>query len=443
MNLRLALIHSVIALGDAARNRAALQEAVHQAGRAGARLALAPELAVSGYSWKNREAIAACAEAADGPTFRAIAPLCREHRLFCGFGIAERDPASGLLFNAALVIGPDGEIALRYRKINAECRWAAPGDPRADNTFATPWGRVGLLICADSYHALMPRMTALRGADLLLIPANWPRAGIDPVEIWRARALENGMYAAACNCGGMNGDMDCSAALSGLFAPDGMVLAEHSGDRSHCLLADIPLNADGRLPTAARKRILAERRPETALDCALHQSGIQDWTGFHGLPEPGELNLRILPAAGPAPPLERLEDGLRCRPPRAGEAAAAPDAPFDCGPARIAVLEAALLRHPEHALARAKQGCDLVIFFLERLDESAALLARVRSIEQAAVLALAPEGSLLCPPPKGHEPWRQQRLGPEGGVFTLDTRETRHKRFQDMIDYPGLLRRGD
>ena len=445
--LHLALIHSVIALGRAAENREALQEQVRQAARAGARLVLAPELAVPGYSWESREAMAACAEEADGPSFRALAPLCREHRLFCGFGIAERDPASGLLFNTALVIGPDGEAALRYRKINAECRWAVPGDPRADNTFATPWGRTGLLICSDSYHALMPRMTALRGADLLLVPANWPPTGpdsLDPPSIWRARALENGMAVAVCNCGGMNGTMDCSQAVSTLIDAQGRVLARTSGKETHRLDVLLPLDEQGRLPGDIRPNRLSGRRPEQALACAAHLNGIRNWAAFHKLPEAGALSLRILPAAAPSPLWEVHDGDLLCRLPCPEEIAAAPAAPvppFDCGPARIAVLDAALLPHPEHALAQAKSGCDLVVFFLPALDEAGALLARFRTIEGTAVLVSAPEGAALWLPSQGHEMPPVTRRGADGGLLTLDTRLTREKRFQDMIDYPALLRR--
>ena len=482
VTLHLALIHSVLAHRKTAENREALRDQVAQAARAGAKVVLATELAISGYSYKGREAIADCVETADGPTFQTLAPLCREHGIFCCFGFAERDPANGLLYNAATVIDPKGEIALRYRKINAECRWAVPGDPAADNTFATPWGRMGLLICADTWHALMPRMTALRGARLLLVPANWPVAGIAPEEIWRVRALENGIHVAVANCGGMNGDMDCTTSVSGLFAPDGAVLSRFSGNRTHCLHVSVPLDASGKLPDSVRKQRLAGRRPESALDCALHQNCIQNWTGFHELPDPGILEIAVH-SASQNPPVPKSASSAPClhlfpKPDQLAPAAwpgadrdtlvlcsnghiairgsgtaplrqpwpTAPDAPVDflpwreCGPARFAVLNQTALFHPEQALARAKQGCDLLLFFLEQVDEATALLARIRSIEQTAVLACSPLGSVLCLPPKGHDPWQEWRLAAEGGVFHLDTHETRQKRFQDRIDYPALLR---
>ena len=186
-SLKLALLHSAAAHKQTDANRAQLLALFRRACDAGAQLIAAPEMAVSGYSFNSRRDIAPYVETGDGPTLTALAQLTREYGVYACIGLAERDPRTSIFYNSAFALDPQGEVVCRYRKINAEHRWACPGNPLADNTFATPWGRVGLLICSDSYHSLMPRITALRGADLLLIPANWPPTGLDPREIWRAR----------------------------------------------------------------------------------------------------------------------------------------------------------------------------------------------------------------------------------------------------------------
>ena len=56
-----------------------------------------------------------------------------------------------------------------------------------------------MLICADTYYGLLPRSLALHDVDLLLTLANWPLVGIDPREVWRARALENGIGVIGAN----------------------------------------------------------------------------------------------------------------------------------------------------------------------------------------------------------------------------------------------------
>jgi predicted amidohydrolase len=74
----------------------------------------------------------------------------------------------------------------------------------------------------------MPRITALRGADLLLIPANWPPSGLDPVELWRARAIENGFFVAGCNRTGIDLKMDCRPGNPASIPPGGQLLREKS-----------------------------------------------------------------------------------------------------------------------------------------------------------------------------------------------------------------------
>ncbi len=508
-NLYVACIHAAVRHGEPAYNREVLQHELHLAGKAGVQMVVAPELAISGYSFSSREEILPCTEQAQGATFQALAPLCREYGLFCCYGFAEQEPASGLLFNSAAVIDPEGRLVLCYRKINAECRWATPGNPYADNTFATPWGRVGVLICSDSYHALMPRISVLRGANLLLIPANWPllcpHSGIDPLEIWRARALENCCHVVVCNRGGMDKRMDCRNAVSALIDPQGCLIRSMTGEHTKQLHVPIALDSKQRLPGQERLRRLTGRKPQAALDCALHLSGIHDWSTFHQLPPAGTLAVHF---HGPAhlspkqaetegsadstcPPVFQLHlfavqehsqaetamdamhgcihtgqaMALLCT--GVGSPAAAcvqvyggqqeqrpylflmdeeqPPAPplvVCCGPARIAVLSPAALYHPENILACAKQGCDLVVIFVESLNKKVRLLAGVRTIEQVAMLLCAPEGASLWLPPHGHQRWQELSISKEGQADTalLDTRLTRNKRFQDLVDYPALLR---
>lgn len=81
-----------------------------------------------------------------------MAEIAREHSVFNGIGLAERDDDTGIYYNTAIMIGRDGTRVCRHRKINAEMRWACPGDPKQVNTFETPWGRMGILICSDTYY---------------------------------------------------------------------------------------------------------------------------------------------------------------------------------------------------------------------------------------------------------------------------------------------------
>ena len=496
-SLKLALAHLAIAHKQPADNRDALLALLRKAGEQGAQLVAAPELAVSGYSFADYRDMAPYAETADGPTLTAVADLCRTYGYFACIGLAERDAGTGILYNSAFVLGPDGGIVRRYRKINAEMRWACPGDPCQDNTFATPWGRIGILICSDSYHSLMPRVTALRGTDLLVIVANWPPTGLDPLEIWRARAMENGFAVAACNRTGQDLIMDCRQAPSALFDAQGDLLLQQQRPNSSLLWGELPLTEESRLPSGQRFERLATRRFADMHACYLNRSGIDDLTAFLQLPDPGPLHLRCHCLDTPRIPLESLSApspvaderasslhllplrqygdaelsavhrwcaasrhmAVLCRTSGSGETLhwfdgadtwhapnenrAVPFPSFDCGPARVCVLPGDALLHPEMVLACAKQGADLVLVFSRRFDATIRLLGGARTIEQTAVAVCSPEGGGIWMTPEGHQRWQEVLAQPgESCHLLLDTARTRRKRYQDRIDFATLLRDG-
>ena len=94
-----------------------------------AELVVLPEMAVTGYLFKDAAAVRAVAEAPSGPTFQALAPIAKARgcHVVCGFAEAARDR----LFNSALVIDPSGALAGVYRKTllyEADLPWATPGD---------------------------------------------------------------------------------------------------------------------------------------------------------------------------------------------------------------------------------------------------------------------------------------------------------------------------
>lgn len=499
-SLKLGLAHLAIAHKQPKANRTALLALLRQAGEQGVQLVAGPELSISGYAFTSYQDMAPYAETVDGPTLTGVAELCRTFGFYACIGLAERDEPSGILHNSAFLLDPRGHLVCRYRKINAESRWACPGDPTRDNTCATPWGRIGLLICSDSYHSLIPRVTALRGADLLLVVANWPPTGLDPLEIWRARALENGMAVVACNRTGQDLSMDCHQAPSVLIDNQGDVLLLEQKANSTLLLADLPLTDQGLLPSRQRQQRMAGRRIGEIHTCYLNRNGINDFTTFLQLPPPGMLPLWCHSADSPQFVLDSLvelqgttanlggalhilpqlnyrdadlvhvqqwcmqtggsallayssdseqamlwfagaEGAQRWPWPRQNEPTPALPSGFDCGPARIHVLFAEALLHPELILACAKQGADLVVILADHFDTRLQLLGGARTIDQAAVAVCSPRGAGVWMPPEGHERWAEVLATPrERCGVVLDTCKTRQKRFQDRIDFHTLLR---
>ena len=81
---------------------------VSEAGEQGAHLVVCPEMATTGYVWEGPEALLPHAEPAEGPTYRALGPIAREHQMWVVCGYAER--ADDGLYNAALIIDPSGRF---------------------------------------------------------------------------------------------------------------------------------------------------------------------------------------------------------------------------------------------------------------------------------------------------------------------------------------------
>ncbi len=498
--LRIALLHAAIAHGDVEKNRKRLLAMIAEAAEQGAKIITAPEMALPGYSFESREAIAPCVEPVDGPTLTAVAALARNHGVYVCIGLALETAKTAIFHNSAVVIDPAGRTVCQYNKINAESRWACPGDPRQNNTFDTPWGRVGVLICSDSYFGLMPRTTALRGVELLLVPANWPPSGIDPCELWRARAMENGIFLAGCNRTGVDRVMDCKKAPSCVFDPSGRTILEPTTAAGSIILqVDLPLNAEGRLDDWPRKKRMATRCPEKYHDCYRNLRAVQDLTSLLNLPaaavmaanavvpeekeHPVEALARTLGQQSPAvglfllPWFDYSDEDLRrigemagsrqvevvtCR--RAGDVCtglvfsmdglmqslplaltacqqAPGDGLADTASARLKLAPFDFLAHPEPAVAAAKRGCDLVVAFGDTLNESQHLLSGVRTIDYLSVACVTPAGAGIWLPPEGHQRW-EERIAAPGEVCTLsvDTNRTRQKRFQDSIDFDTLLK---
>ena len=148
--------------------------------------------------------------------------LAKKYGVYLGITFPERDEATEIYYNSAFVLDPKGRLVCKYRKVESEKRWTRPGGALQKGYFDTPWGRMGVLICADSHNSLMSRTMALKGVDFLWVPANWPPMfGLDPKLIWRGRALENGVFLAACNRTGKDRVMDCRRSASYVFDPQG------------------------------------------------------------------------------------------------------------------------------------------------------------------------------------------------------------------------------
>ena len=249
---------------------------VRQAADRGARAICLPELFSTMYFCvERRREYFDWAEPIPGPTIERVAAVARETGTVIIAPIFER-AADGRYFNAAAVVGPDGEVIGKYRKSSIPFmdRARSP-EPRGDEkfyftpgdlgfpTFPTPFGRIGILICYDRHFPEGARVLGLGGAEIVFVPTATSRMTryLWDLEL-RAHAVTNIYYVCGVNKVGADegGSPDSFFGTSLIVDPSGKVIAR-AGDRH-----DETIYADIDLDTLAEMRRLwpmyRDRRPD-------------------------------------------------------------------------------------------------------------------------------------------------------------------------------------
>lgn len=209
--------------GAVEANLAALAGLVASASAAGARLVVLPEMCTTGYVFGSREEIAPWVQPVPGPVTSFLGRLAARAKTYLVAGLAEVDPRTGFFYNTAVLLGSDGALLGKYRKLHSfvnETRWAKDGDLGMP-VFSTELGCLAMMICMDAEYFEAARLAALQGAEVLAFPTNW--LGPAPSRSWRARALENQMYVVAADHWGEERGTRFSGG-SAIIDPGGRVL---------------------------------------------------------------------------------------------------------------------------------------------------------------------------------------------------------------------------
>ncbi|MDX1948448.1 MAG: carbon-nitrogen hydrolase family protein [Pirellulaceae bacterium] len=228
-----------IAFADGAKNLARMIEVVEATAKRGARLTIFPEAALAGYCFDSLDEARPHAEPIPGPSTAALLEVCRRHDTHVIYGLLE---AYGpRIYNATVLVGPSGVVG-SYRKIHLPFlgvdRFTTPGDrPFAVQEAAGV--RVGMNICYDGGFPESSRVLTLLGADLIVLPTNWPPGAQCMASCAvNARAMENNVYYAAVDRVGDERGFHFIG-HSKICDPSGRVLAEAPHDREEILYAEI------------------------------------------------------------------------------------------------------------------------------------------------------------------------------------------------------------
>ena len=252
-------------IADLPANRERSVRAIAEAVDAGADVVVLPELVTSGYVFQSTEEAAAVAITPGDAVFAEwAAEAARGPAVVIG-GFCERGD-DGLLYNSAAVVDGSGVLGV-YRKTHLwdrEKLFFQPG-AQAPRVFDTSAGRIGVLVCYDLEFPELTRLLALAGAELIVVPTNWPLvdrpAGERPpeVQIGMAAARVNRVFIACCDRTGTERGQEWTAGTT-LIDESGWVIATQTAEGPARAEIDLALARDKRLTDLCDA--LGDRRPE-------------------------------------------------------------------------------------------------------------------------------------------------------------------------------------
>jgi predicted amidohydrolase len=192
LTFNLGMAQILVEGGRPEANLARAVERVGQAADQGCRLVVLPECMDLGWTHPSARQLA---QPIPGLHYDRLAQAARDNRIYVAAGLVER--AGDRLFNAAVLIGPSGDLRLLHRKIN-ELEIAldlyAVGDRLG--VVETELGTLGLAICADNFPSSLAigHVLARMGAQVILSPSAWAVAADHDNQLERYGGLWRGAY---------------------------------------------------------------------------------------------------------------------------------------------------------------------------------------------------------------------------------------------------------
>lgn len=158
-----------------------------------------PELVTTGYEIGPR--FPNMAQRVPGPTVNIISQRASEMGVHIIFGMVTKDKVESILYDSAILIGPDGDLIHQYDKVHLRGEEQIAFRPGYKIKAAeTGLGVIGMMVDWDLTFPEVARCLVLDGAEILTVSANWeqPYSGE-----WRtylkARAYENNAFIIAAN----------------------------------------------------------------------------------------------------------------------------------------------------------------------------------------------------------------------------------------------------
>ncbi|HEY5158248.1 MAG TPA: nitrilase-related carbon-nitrogen hydrolase, partial [Anaerolineales bacterium] len=180
MKLNLAIAQINTRLGNLQANLEKHLSLARQARQDGMDVLVFPELSLTGYVLQDLVPAVACRAESDDPIFHHLLDASRDIDLVVGFvdeDTRHRFYIASAYLSQGKLIHIHHKVYLPTYGLFDEGRFFAPGE--SVRAFATRFGRFGMLICEDFWHASPPYLLWLDGADLFLLSSASPGRGLN------------------------------------------------------------------------------------------------------------------------------------------------------------------------------------------------------------------------------------------------------------------------
>lgn len=246
-SVRVALMRGVPEKWNLHANFAVFLRQAEKAGKKNADIFITPECWLDGYAAPDKastpERLREAAQPLDNsPYLQKVAETARQLKMWICFGFTSLE--GGKIYNAAGLWDSRGALAGVYHKTHLQAHdlQFTPGE--ALPVWPSPWGPLGIMICADRRWPETPRVLRLEGARLILNPTYGFYSDLNTA-MMRTRAYENECFVAFAH-----------PRLSLVTNPSGDVAAKRSGDKPGLLVVDLDLSK------ATTNRHIDDRRPD-------------------------------------------------------------------------------------------------------------------------------------------------------------------------------------
>ncbi len=262
---RVACVQMDVIYGDRDANLTRISREICKLAEQGVELVVFPECCLAGYCIESEDQRHEISVELDSTEFAVIQSTVDATGVLVILGFSEETARE--FYNTAALFQPDTQPKF-YRKTHLPelgyDRFVTAGSDLP--VFETKFGKIGILICFDVRFPEAARILALKGADAIFLPTNWPRGADISADILAiARAAENKVFVITCNRVGTERGFTFIG-KSKIISPMGQVLAS-AGSDEECIVADLDfeLSRNKRnitIPGKHETTVFESRRPE-------------------------------------------------------------------------------------------------------------------------------------------------------------------------------------